>query len=285
MSSSTRPNANEETSTALFFRAGNLNPENPEPSASRNPVAYPKTRETSRGRPSERRSERVGDSRLATRFWHPARLLDSLFVTVSRFSRTVPHEAGTEAFPNEPASRAHRLARVGSVSSVGANGADFANAPEMSPPEESVSEADALVRTNAPDALVACAALETSAPTSTPVSRSQRERARSWPRPRASRTPARVGGAGEGPEPTGAFVKFASRGAFRARAACASPRAVSAGAAATTGASITRRAPRARPAPTPPRTPAGRESLVTGWTITVKKKRKKVKTTSVVFED
>ena len=284
MSSSTRPNANEETSTALFFRAGNLNPENPEPSASRNPVAYPKTRETSRGRPSERRSERVGDSRLATRFWHPARLLDSLFVIVSRFSRTVPHEAGTEAFPNEPASRAHRLARVGSVSSVGANGADFANAPEMSPPEESVSEADALVRTNAPDALVACAALRRArrrVRRSAGASASARARgpARARPEhPRAwearAKAPSRRGRS-----------SVASRGAFPARAACASPRAVSAGAAATTGASITRRAPRARPAPTPPRTPAGRDSLVTGWTITVKKKRKKVKTTSVVFED
>ena len=149
-------------------------------------------------------------------------------------------DALSDALPNEPATTSRQT--------LAARGFDARAS-------ETVSEADALPST-APDELVECTALEKSTPTSTPVRRSQCERARSWSRPRASRgaeTPAREGGAGEGP-------RFAFRGAFRARAACASPRAISARAAATTGASITRRAPRARPAPTPPRTPA-RESL------------------------
>ena len=155
-------------------------------------------------------------------------------------------DALSDALPNEPATTSRQT--------LAAKGFDARAS-------ETVSEADALPST-APDALVECTALEKSTPTSTPVRRSQCERARSWSRPRASRgaeTPAREGGAGEGPDPRESDVRFASRGAFRARAACASPRAISARAAATTGASITRRAPRARPAPTPPRTPA-RES-------------------------
>ena len=90
-----------------FFRAGNLNPENPEPSASRNPVAYPKTRETSADVPrnGDRSASATRDSRLDFGTRQTSRLALRHRVTVFTDCATRGWNGG---FPERAAGRAHR---------------------------------------------------------------------------------------------------------------------------------------------------------------------------------